>query len=210
MSDSAPEMLVAWDVDDVLNNLTLRWSDWAGFSISTTAPPTGDPSSWISSQGLEYGEYLRSLDDFRSSEYAGLQPNQAVLDVLREWPQAKTTHIALSATPIFAQSVVAAWTMKHFGEWLRAVWFCPSTRPGDPRSISLQSKGDVLRRIREPTLLVDDSVRNLESAEGTSATVLYPRAWNTLHSQEISAEELTSLLRLNQAKSGGTEDAHSG
>lgn len=210
MSARDSDLLVAWDVDDVLNDLTLRWADWAGFSISMLAPPTGDPSSWISSQGINHNEYLASLDHFRDSEYPGLEPNEAVLDVLRGWPRWRTTHIALSATPLFAQAIVASWTMRHFGHWLRAIWFCPSPRTTDPRGTTQHSKGDVLNGFRNSTLLVDDSVSNLESAQATSRVVLYPRPWNTFQPTTTSSEYLTSLLQLDESESGGTFDANSG
>jgi hypothetical protein len=170
---------VVWDVDDVLNDLTLEWAAAEGVRLSDGTPPTGDPGSWICQQGIELSAYLKSLDAFRARRYATLEPNPAVLSLLTEWSGPRATHIAMTATPIVAQSIVASWVMSHFGSWFRAVWFCPSRRPSDPSGIAYTSKGQVIAGFVGRSLLIDDSKVNLGSLMHGDRGLLFPRPWNS-------------------------------
>lgn len=171
--------LVAWDVDDVLNDLTHQWASWSGVDLNEPHPPTGDSATWLSTFGFQQADYLASLDAFRSESYGSLDPNPLIGDLLENWPSPHTTHIALTATPLFAQSIVAEWVMRHFGRWLRGVWFCPSMRPSDPPGTPMVSKGAVLARFAGHAVLIDDSVVNLETVARPAKALMYPRPWNS-------------------------------
>lgn len=185
--------LVAWDIDDVLNDLTLQWASWVGLEVWELVPPTGDSATWVSSLGMKPSEYLESLDAYRNDSYKALEPNPFILQLLSDWPSQDDTHIALTATPLFAQSIVAEWTMRHFGDWFRGVWFCPSQRPADPPGMPATTKGGVLSKFRVRALLIDDSVSNLATIETPNVGLLYPRPWNSTQTQETLKVFLANL-----------------
>jgi hypothetical protein len=192
--------MVVWDIDDVLNDLSSEWAASVGVSLSESAAPTGDVGSWIRSQGVDHVDYLASLDAFRARQYGNLDPNPMVLAVLHEWSGLRVTHVAMTATPLSAQSVVAEWVMRCFGQWFRAVWFCPSQRQNDPPGLEYAMKGEVLHNLGVPSLLIDDCMPNLESLTPGDRGLLYPRPWNSArNAPPITASlihgELTMLNR---------------
>jgi hypothetical protein len=185
--------LVAWDVDDVLNDLTHQWASWSGVDLSEPHPPTGDSATWMSTFGLKQADYLASLDAFRLELYGSLDPNPMIQTLLENWPSPHETHIALTATPLFAQSIVAEWVMRHFGRWLRAVWFCPSQRLSDPPGTPVVSKGAVVGRFSGRAVLIDDSIVNLETVAEPAKALAYPRPWNSSHRDEGLANFVVNL-----------------
>src|SRR3989442_13945880 len=106
---------IAWDVDDVLNDLMRVWFT----EIWQPAHPecglcydgiVENPPDRV--LGIERSEYLQSLDVFRASERArSLAPNGAVLDWL-ERNGAKCRHIALTARPIASVAHAAEWVFR--------------------------------------------------------------------------------------------------
>lgn len=203
MSPKESRLLIAWDIDDVLNSLTLNWASWHGLDLNSVQPPSGDSATWVCSFGMEHSDYLASLDVYRTESYRSLEPNQLVLDLLQNWSCPQDTHIALTATPLGAQPIVAEWTMRHFGRWLRAVWFCPSQRSTDPPDFPTISKGDVLSRFDGRALLIDDCVTNLKSVTPPNQTVLYPRPWNSSQSDGLLVGFQNELLRTRKVNGWG-------
>jgi hypothetical protein len=173
---------VVWDVDDVLNDLTRVWLE----DVWRPAHPTCDlayedllqnpPHALL---GIESGEYLASLDEFRlSAGYAQLTPNRDILAWLRGDGE-RSRHVALTATSLRAAPATASWVFTHFGRWIREFAVLPSPRHGEPQPIYDTDKGAWLARHAHPAVLVDDSPRNIESAVASSAEALcWPRPWN--------------------------------
>lgn len=193
-------VLVAWDVDDVLNDLTHQWANWSGVDLNEPHPPTGDSATWISTLGFPQADYLASLDAFRAESYESLDPNPLVRTLLENWPSPHDTHFALTATPLFAQPIVAEWVMRHYSGWLRGVWFCPSKRPSDPSGTPVVTKGDVLARFCGQTVLIDDSVVNLATVARPAETLMYPRPWNSSIRDESLADFVINLHRICQGE----------
>lgn len=179
MQQSKPQVLIAWDVDDVLNHLTWAWAQWAGIQFSSEVRATGEASTWLARQGLSQDSYLDSLDEFRASHYRDLEPNPSILALLSEYDFSGSTHIALTATPMFAQPIVAEWTVRHYAKWFRGVWFSPSPRRSDPAGTQYPTKGDVLGALSGFSTLIDDSETNLETLPSSCTAILYPQPWNS-------------------------------
>ncbi len=173
---------VVWDVDDVLNDLTRVWLE----DVWRPAHPKchlahedvleNPPHALL---GIESGEYLASLDEFRlSAGYARMAPNPEIMAWLRSEGE-RCRHVALTATSLRAAPATASWVLGHFGRWIREFAVLPSPRPGEDVPIYDADKGAWLARRRHPAILVDDSPRNIASAVAAGAAALcWPRPWN--------------------------------
>lgn len=176
MSDERP--LLAWDVDDVLNNLTRCWFEYNRESfpgICYELLRENPPDRLL---GISRGEYLESLDRFRAEKYADLEPDPGVRAFLRRCGE-RFRHAAVTATPRKFAPISAAWVMKHFGKWIRSFHFVPSVRPDCVLPVYAQTKGEILAGFRGKVLLIDDTERNLESARAAgAAAIAFPAPWN--------------------------------
>ena len=175
-------LTIAWDVDDVLNDLMGTWleQEWlpthpqchAARQDLRANPP-------LEAIGASLDEYLVSLDRFRQIRYlAELQP----LPEARQWFESYGhgfRHIALTAVPLDCASISAAWVMRHFGAWIRSFHFVPSPRPGDSAPVYDRTKQEFLDWMGKTAVLVDDHSGNVESARRAGIRgVLVPRPWN--------------------------------
>ncbi len=183
--------IIAWDVDDVLNDLMLLWFEqkWLvenpGCKIQygdiTENPPTGHLNTSLEA-------YLKSLDEFRLSlMYQQMAPVKEVMNWFVK-NGSGFRHIALTAVPRVAASASAQWVLKHFGSWIRTFHFVPSKREVEDIPEYDTDKGDFLKWIRKVDVLVDDSVSNIEAAEGTGVkTIMMPRPWNNSKMSVVEA-----------------------
>ena len=119
---------IVWDIDDVLNNLMRRWleDEWLpgnGDSSVSYADIRENPPCRI--LGCSLDDYLASLDRFRMTKAALLDPNPEVLRWFHERGD-RFLHVALTATPLVAAPVSAEWVMRHFGHGYE-VSPCPVT-----------------------------------------------------------------------------------
>jgi hypothetical protein len=180
---------IAWDIDDVLNNLTEEW-----LVTQPTPPPfhslTCNPPAEL--LGLSREQYLKSLDHFRATRYAGMRPNPLIL----EWFKLHghlARHVALSAVPRTFAPVSAAWVLTHFGDWIRSFSFVPSPRPTDSHPVYDRSKGEFLSHTDKIDVLVEDTEENALAARQLGLTAcLYPQPWNS--AKDSSVQELLSHL----------------
>lgn len=182
---------IAWDVDDVLNNLTEAWLTdnypEAAYRALVTNPP-------LEPLRLERVDYLSSLDRFRATRFAALRPNDEVLAWFREHGH-RARHVALSAVPRRFAPVSAEWTLAHFGDWIRTFAFIPSPRPDDAFPLYDPEKGTFLARTDFTDALVDDNEKNVQDAHRLGLKgLLFPQPWNS--ARDTSAKAL--LQRLTQ------------
>ena len=184
---------IAWDVDDVLNNLTEAWlaanHPAAAYPALATNPP-------LEPLGLERGAYLASLDHFRATRFASLRPHGEVLAWFREHGH-RARHVALSAVPRRFAPVSAEWTLQHFGDWIRTYAFIPSPRPDDAFPAYDTAKGAYLARTGLADALVDDSEKNVLDARRLGlAAFPFPQPWNSARATLVHAllERLTQLV----------------
>ncbi len=188
---------IVWDVDDVLNDLMLQWFErgWKQEHPEATVA-YGDlrENPPHLSLGATREEYQGSLDAFRKTD-AGvhLTPNAEVL----RWFQThggNFRHVALTARPLETAPDVAAWVMRHFGQWIRCFGIVP-TRTVEGTPVYDRSKGEYLRWLGKGDLLIDDTPENLRHAEAIGIkTLAWPQPWNDAHwsSSEI-LQQLTEM-----------------
>ena len=190
--------LIAWDVDDVLNDLMRCWLEikWlpehqnccVTFEELTVNPPYGPLQ-------ITLAEYLTSLDQFRlSDKYMKMKPNTEILRWLSLYGN-RYRHMALTAVPAMAVHNSASWVMKHFHKWIRCYHFIPSIRHDYKVPEYDASKAEYLHSLACPCVLVDDSPANVRSCKEMGIRAyLWPKPWNNAeYSIQEIFEELSGL-----------------
>jgi FMN phosphatase YigB (HAD superfamily) len=188
---------IIWDVDDVLNDLMRAWftREWLPdhpHCTLTYEEIQENPPHRVLNISLE--EYLASIDNFRSAKGPQLQLAPAVLG----WFQAhgnKSRHAVLTAVPLQAADVWAAWVLKNLGRWVRSFNFVPSLREKQLIPNYDQTKADFLTWWGQGDILVDDNAAALEAARSLGLqTILIPQPWNNGRGSLSDAlDELTLL-----------------
>ena len=189
---------IAWDVDDVLNDLMQTWFEHHWLSahpeclVSYDRISENPPYSLL---GVSLSEYLASLDEFRLSAIAReMSPVPEVLAWFRQYGE-HFRHIALTATSLHGAPASAAWVMRHFGRWLRSFHVIPSPREGEQIPAYDRTKEDFLRWYGRVDILIDDNPFNVAAAQALDIqTILIPRPWN--QSRLTLAEALDALTGL--------------
>jgi hypothetical protein len=173
---------IAWDVDDVLNDLMRRWlvDKWifehpgcnVGFEQITQNTPEG-----IINSSRE--EYLLSLDAFRlSGEYLKLKPDPEIRAWFEEFGS-QARHMALTSVPLKAAHISADWAMRNFGKWIRSFNFVPSLREEESLPDYGRTKADYLRWLDKVDVLVEDSRENICQAQELGIKgILLGKPWN--------------------------------
>ena len=173
---------IAWDVDDILNNLMYHWltEKWLpehpNCKVSFEQIIQNTPEHIIKST-LE--EYRASLDSFRLSKaYFQMQPEPQVLSWFKEHGN-KARHIALTAVPVRVAHVSADWVIRNFGKWIRSFNFVPSPRANEQVPDYGHTKTDYLKWLNKIDVLVEDNEKNIREAEelGTKG-ILVKKPWN--------------------------------
>jgi hypothetical protein len=186
---------VAWDVDDVLNELMRFWFEKKWITehpkvrlkyVEITENP---PHKLL---GVSKEEYLTSLDEFRLSiKYKKMQPVPEVKNWFVHYGKF-FRHIALTAAPLSCTPISAAWVIRHFGYWVRSFSFVPSQRKRENLPQYDKTKGDLLRWWGKADILVDDSISNVEEAQSMGMqAILMPQPWNN---SKLTTEQTLELL----------------
>jgi len=173
---------LAWDVDDVLNSLMRAWFDDLRINSSRKIKVVYEqllenpPHELLD---MTMNQYLDSLDEFRiSGRYAQLEPNGEILN----WFNAHghcCRHLALSAVPLAAAHISAAWVLKHFGKWIRIFAFVPSKRAGEMIPEYDRTKADYMVRHGKVDILLDDNPEYIEHAAQIGIQgMLIAQPWN--------------------------------
>jgi hypothetical protein len=187
---------IAWDVDDVLNDLMRMWLECAwrpahpDCAIRYDEIKENPPCDILQCTKTEY---LTSLDAFRQSTIACEMP--PIPQVLEWFEQngARARHIAITAVPLAAAHLSAAWVMRHFGRWIRTFHVLPSHRATENLPVYDHSKGEALQQWKAIDAFVDDDLKNLDLAEQLGIrTVCIPRPWN--HGSGSLIEILDGLM----------------
>ncbi|OGC07795.1 hypothetical protein A2526_06865 [candidate division WOR-1 bacterium RIFOXYD2_FULL_36_8] len=187
---------IAWDVDDVLNDLMRVWFekkwkvDHPECKLSYKDIRENPPYKLL---GATLEEYQNSLDEFRGSHlFAEMLPVKESMNWLKE-NGSNFRHIALTAVPLACASVSAGWVFKYFGEWIRTFHFVPSKRK-DKRHLRYDdNKGDFLKWIKKVDIIVEDNLENIRLAKEVGVkTVVIPRPWNS--EKKSIKEVLFSIL----------------
>ena len=176
-------LTLAWDVDDVLNELMRTWLEvwWrpqhSGCMLNYEDIRENPPHQLL---GVKLDEYLQSLDDYRlSGLYEQMQPNPEML----EWFEkhgSSFRHIAVTSVPRVAAPVSASWVIRHFGDWIRTYHFIPSPRSAEILPKYDATKTDYLRWLNLVDILIDDNKQNVTGLKTTSIQYfLVSRPWNS-------------------------------
>lgn len=191
-------MTIAWDVDDVLNDLMRSWfeQEWLPAHPDCAVRYQGiteNPPDKI--LGVTQSEYLESLDRFRLSPAARfLEPVREVIDWFRIYGY-RFRHIALTATPLKSAHFAAEWVVRNYGEWIRSFNFVPSIRENQPVFVYDLSKADFLKWLGKVDMLIDDNPLHIEAARKMGIGVLImPRPWN--HNPQTISGLLNTLAEV--------------
>lgn len=174
-------LTIAWDVDDVLNDLMQCWfNDFKQSNCSCEVcyqDLIQNPPHEILK--MYKNDYLNSLDEFRlSGKFLEMIPNPEILSFLEEKGQ-HFKHIALTATALKTAPNSAYWTTKHFGKWITSFNFVAATREGENRPVYYENKQEFLKYFQNVDILIDDSPDNIEQAQAIGVKgILISRPWN--------------------------------
>jgi hypothetical protein len=176
-------LTLAWDIDDVLNELMRTWFEawWrprhpsARLKLENLAQ---NPPHQILGVGLH--DYLHSLDEFRlSGQYAQMSPDSQVLEWFKHHG-ARFRHTAVTAVPRKAAPISAAWLIRHFGDWIRSFHFIPSARAGDIPTDYEPTKATYLKWLNRIDIFIDDNACNVQEAAVLGIRCfLVARPWNS-------------------------------
>ena len=172
---------IAWDVDDVLNDLMGEWlvRGWKvehpECSLTFDDLVENPPHRLL---GVEKHEYLASLDRFRLAHGASLGP----IPEMKRWLDANAArfrHIAVTAAPLATAPVSGIWIATHFGASIGQVEFVYSPREGDPEMPRrANTKTEILQR-ENVDAFVDDNPEWVEHARAAGIESFeMPRPWN--------------------------------
>lgn len=192
-------LTIAWDVDDILNDLMGCWLEqqWKRehpqCELTYHDIKQNGPQELL---GVPLQDYLNSLDEFRQSPaFPAMKPNPLVMGWFKRYGS-QARHIVLTAVPLSCAHISAEWVVRHFGKWIRTFHFVPSFREGvDVPDYDLR-KAEFLQWISKVDVLVEDNGKNAsEAAEAGVQGLLVDRPWNSSNrSMEEVLAELTGLL----------------
>lgn len=190
-------LTVVWDVDDILNDLMYQWfhhgwlAEHPECRLSYDRLSSNPPHQVL---GVDRGDYLKSMDQFRETERArDMIPNAEALVWFREQGY-RFRHIALTARPLESAPDVAHWVMRHFGVWIRCFGVVP-TRTVEGVPAYDRTKGEYLSWLGKGDVLIDDSDENIAQANSLGLRTLQPaQPWNQGRSSiAATLKQLTQL-----------------
>lgn len=188
--------VIAWDVDDVLNDLLVSFlknmQSTGAMRHVVYKDLINNPPHAAFNMPLE--QYLHNLDQFRLRHYADLIPSAAVLQWFKTHGD-RFLHVAVSSAPRNYATHSAAWVMRWYGDWIRSYNFVPSPRDADTTTIKkagYPTKADFLCSFKKIDLFIDDNSINVEAvAKLGIPTILWPQPWNN---STQSAEEALNAI----------------
>jgi hypothetical protein len=192
---------IVWDLDDVLNPLMEAWLE-QGWKVERPDCTTAygelvvNPPAEV--LGCTLGDYLESLDRFRSSgAAAAMAPNAQVLEWFHERGSAFEHHI-LTARPVGTVAPASAWAFTHLGRWIRHFHFVPSARDGEKLPGYAKTKDEVLARIGPVDFFVDDSAANVSQARALGIrSYIFPQPWNA---SDLTVDGILAELTCNSSE----------
>lgn len=189
---------IAWDVDDVLNELMLQW--FLDFKKSTTCNlkfedlTINPPHNLLKITKMAY---LESLDQYRlSGKYLDLSPNEKILSWFKKYGHL-ARHIVVTAVPERSAFISAHWVIKNFGKWIRTFHFVPSERNEERLPVYDRKKIDFLKKIKDIQIFIEDNEDNVNDANSIGIKgLLVKRPWNSSKdSLEACLKNLTKYIK---------------
>lgn len=186
--------LLAWDIDDVLNQfMRLCLPRFPSQRQLTYEELTVNPPYKL--LGISKEQYLETLDASRAELYK-VPPRQEVLRFFEAYGE-RFHHTAISAVPLRFASGSAQWLLRHFGKWIQSFVFIPSPRTGVKMlSQQFHTKAEALKSFNADPILIDDAPSNVQDARGNGCkAMLFPAPWNENKDMKID-DFLDKLLEL--------------
>lgn len=189
---------IAWDVDDVLNNLMFDWftKHWKNNNPSDVEYKDLIQNPPHQVLNITKDSYLASLDEFRSYKYyQSLKPGKDISDWFDKYGS-RARHIVITAVPYTKVDLSAAWVLKHLGKWIRSFNYVPSFRRNFEIPVYDNSKKEFLSWFNKVDILVEDNAKNCVDAESIGInTFLVNQPWNDsrMNIQEV-LDNLTSII----------------
>ena len=192
-------LTIAWDVDDILNDLMGCWLEqkWKienpQCELVYRDIKRNGPQELL---GVPLQTYLNSLDEFRQSPaFKNMEPNPQIMDWFNRYGH-QARHLVLTAVPLSCAHLSAEWVVRHFGKWIRTFHFVPSFREGVDVPGYDVTKAEFLQWVNKVDVLVEDNEKNAAEASATGVRgILVDRPWNSSDkSLESVLEELTGLV----------------
>ncbi|HPZ06757.1 MAG TPA: hypothetical protein PL110_01470 [Candidatus Eremiobacteraeota bacterium] len=187
-------IMIAWDIDDVLNDLMGLWfenqwlKEYPECNLTYADLKENPPYKLL---GVKKEDYLKSLDRFRLKRYLhDVVPVPEILEWFLKYGD-RFRHMALTSVPLSCAHVSAFWLFKYFGNWIRTFHLVPSKREED-LPLYDYSKGEYLNWLGKVNILIDDNETNIKSADSYGIKgILMPKPWN---SQTKTVKEVLDLL----------------
>lgn len=172
--------LIAWDVDDVLNELMRSWFEekWlmehSSCGLQYNDLTQNPPHALL---GISKEEYLNSLDEYRLKEYWKLVPDADALGWFQNHGE-KYRHIVVTAVPIRAAHISAEWVYRHYGTWIRGFFVTPTPRSEGVIKGYPAKKQDIFESWIRPDVFIDDNQDNIQQANLCNIkSILRKRPW---------------------------------
>ena len=173
-------LTIAWDVDDVLNNLTEQWlcnyCKTKNIKIKYENIIENPPHNILN---ITFDEYIDSLDSFRLSDKAlNMLPNSKILNWFEQYGYL-FNNIVITSTSAKTSQNSAFWVMKHFYKWIHSFNVVPSYRIDDNVVRINKTKKDFLKKFGNVDIFIDDNEENIEGAKELNIkTFLVSKPWN--------------------------------
>lgn len=174
-------LTIAWDVDDVLNNLTKQWlcdyCEKQNIKIAYKNIVSNPPHNILN---ITFDEYINSLDSFRLSNKAlNMLPNNKIINWFEQYGYL-FNNIVITSTAARTSQNSAFWVMKHFHKWIHSFNIVPSYRVNDNVVRNDKTKKEFLERERNVDIFIDDNEKNIEDAKELGIkTFLVAQPWNS-------------------------------
>ena len=151
-------LTIAWDVDDVLNDLTKQWlcdyCEGKNIKIEYKDIVSNPPHNILN---ITFYEYINSLDCFRLSDKAlNMLPNDKILNWFEQYGYL-FNNIVITSTAAKTSQNSAFWVMKHFYKWIHSFNVIPSYRIDDNVVRIDKTKKDFLERVGNVDIFIDDN-----------------------------------------------------
>jgi len=173
-------LTIAWDVDDVLNDLTKQWLYYyckkQNIKMEYKDIVSNPPHNILN---MTFDEYINSLDSFRLSDKAlNMLPNSKILNWFEQYGYL-FNNIVITSTSAKTSQNSAFWVMKHFYKWIHSFNIVPSYRIDDNVVRTDKTKKDFLERIGNVDIFIDDNKKNIDDAKELKIkTFLVAKPWN--------------------------------
>ena len=172
--------LIAWDVDDVLNDLMGNWFEgkWLpehpGCRLHFTDLTQNSPERLL---GVEREAYLQSLDEYRLTKYQSMEPDKNALRWFRDCGE-QYRHVVVSAVSLKAVHISAEWVYRHFGQWMRGFFVAPTSRGEKLVEGYPTTKQDIFQGWIRPDVFIDDNPANIAQAKACNIpAILRKKPW---------------------------------